>query len=473
MPKVSVLMPCYNHEKYVATAIESVLNQTYKDFELIVVDNGCTDKSYDVIQRYEDRIRIIRLKKNDLVLCGKVMLEAAKGEYIAYMTSDDFWMPDKLEKQIDILEKYPDVAACTTWAYTADEQLDYDKTQKNIFMFHNCGRAGLLRHFLEEGNCIAFPSSVIRRETMLQKEKPQRGYRQLDDLFLWIHLLLEKEIYIVEEPLMVFRWHTSGTNQNMSAPTQENLIRHWNEMADIIGYTLDKMSDDLFLQTFEERIRNKEINSPMEVLCEKFHWLKDKAVEQPLLENQLLDFFYRHCSEEFLQVMTEQYGFSLNDFWTISGTKGFPANYSKLEVEKSKNSLAYRIGAKDVIERLCKVGSEEYKKQMLLLLSEDNAHYISLLSQLMGKILLTVTEHDIINKTDVYLSILSALNQMIIYIDYLRSDLLFLGIDIKEEEWQMYKSLIEFGKNQRIDLFECVIPYTEWIYKEIVKALPE
>ena len=110
MPKVSVLMPCYNHEKYVGEAIESVLNQTYKDFELFVVDNGCTDNSYNVIKSFEDpRIKVFQLKKNDIEEAYRIMLRNQKGKYIAMMYSDDIWEKNKLEKQMMILEKNPNI----------------------------------------------------------------------------------------------------------------------------------------------------------------------------------------------------------------------------------------------------------------------------------------------------------------------------------------------------------------------------
>lgn len=90
-PLVSVIMPCYNHEKYVAQTIESVLNQTYKNIEFIVVDNGSTDGSFHVIQQYRDRIdKIYQLKENDLVRAGEILNNSCSGDYIAFMTSDDW-----------------------------------------------------------------------------------------------------------------------------------------------------------------------------------------------------------------------------------------------------------------------------------------------------------------------------------------------------------------------------------------------
>ena len=72
-PKVSVIIPCYNHEKFIKTAITSVLNQTYKDYEVIVADNGSTDRSGEIIKSFEDSVRIITLKENNPILCQKLL----------------------------------------------------------------------------------------------------------------------------------------------------------------------------------------------------------------------------------------------------------------------------------------------------------------------------------------------------------------------------------------------------------------
>ena len=109
-PKVSVIMPCYNHEKYVAQSIESVLNQTYDNIEFIVLDNGSTDGSYRVIKQYSDRIdKILHFDDNDLTKAGYVLRQECQGEYMAFMTSDDIWAKEKLEQQMRVLIENPSI----------------------------------------------------------------------------------------------------------------------------------------------------------------------------------------------------------------------------------------------------------------------------------------------------------------------------------------------------------------------------
>ena len=101
----SVLMSVYTREKVdsFCEAIESVLNQTYKDYELIVADNGSTDNSREVIERYADKIDILRLDKNDPELCRELFLKKSQGEYIAILSSVDYWYPEKLEELLKSL----------------------------------------------------------------------------------------------------------------------------------------------------------------------------------------------------------------------------------------------------------------------------------------------------------------------------------------------------------------------------------
>lgn len=104
-PKVCVIMPCYNGEKFIGEAIESVLNQTYNNWELIIVDDGSTDNSKEVIKRYfnDNRIKYIAHKENRGIPAARnTGIKASKGEYIAFLDQDDIWLPEKLKEQIEI-----------------------------------------------------------------------------------------------------------------------------------------------------------------------------------------------------------------------------------------------------------------------------------------------------------------------------------------------------------------------------------
>lgn len=107
-PLVSIITPNYNCEKYICETIESVLNQTYKNWEMLIVDDCSTDNSIKMLEKYLDdrRIKLVKMNKNSgAALCRNLGIEEANGKYIAFLDSDDLWEKEKLEKQISFMEK--------------------------------------------------------------------------------------------------------------------------------------------------------------------------------------------------------------------------------------------------------------------------------------------------------------------------------------------------------------------------------
>ena len=124
MPKVSVILTSYNHEKYICEAIESALDQTFSDFELIIIDDCSSDHSWDLINQYSDsRIKAHRNEVNDggVVGVNRAISEWTRGEYIAIHHSDDVWELDKLEKQVAFLDAHADIGAVFTDAFPIAE----------------------------------------------------------------------------------------------------------------------------------------------------------------------------------------------------------------------------------------------------------------------------------------------------------------------------------------------------------------
>ncbi len=115
-PEISIVLPAYNCESFLKEAIESLLNQTFKDFELIIINDGSTDKTEDVIKNFSDpRIIYKKNEKNSgLVYTLNKGIDIAKGKYIARMDGDDISLPARLEKQKEILDEYPDIAVAAS-----------------------------------------------------------------------------------------------------------------------------------------------------------------------------------------------------------------------------------------------------------------------------------------------------------------------------------------------------------------------
>jgi len=114
MPKVSIIIPTYNRARFLKEAIESVFNQTYLDYELIVVDDGSEDNTKQIITRYKDRLTYTDIPHQGVSKARNTGINLAQGEFICFLDSDDLWLPKKLEAQMDFFNSHPDALICQT-----------------------------------------------------------------------------------------------------------------------------------------------------------------------------------------------------------------------------------------------------------------------------------------------------------------------------------------------------------------------
>jgi len=217
MPKVSVILTSRNHEKFLDEAIQSTLSQTYRNFELIIMDDASTDDSWSIIKQYNDsRIRAFR---NDVQRYGtynvnKAISEIAKGDYIAIHHSDDVWALEKLEKQVDFLDQHPETGAVFSWSniISDDGHLNNDVYIHKVFTQDNKTRHEWLRHFFLSGNALCHPSVLIRKQCYTDCGLYNLALWQLPDFDMWIRLCFKYEIHVLPEYLVNFRWKQDGNN---------------------------------------------------------------------------------------------------------------------------------------------------------------------------------------------------------------------------------------------------------------------
>lgn len=230
-PRVSVIVPCFNQGQYLDEAVESVLAQTYQDFEILVVDDGSTDPdTARLLAEYErPKTRVFRTPNQGLARARNFLLERARGDYLCALDADDALEPTFLEKTVDVLDRHPGFTFVSCW-------LTMFGTESHLWCQDRCDLATLL------AECTVLTAAPVRRRAVLDvggydEKMPHAGYEDWD---LWITLTERgHEGTIVPEPLVRYRRHpgsmTAHTDGAMHMALVEYLIdkhrtsyaRHW------------------------------------------------------------------------------------------------------------------------------------------------------------------------------------------------------------------------------------------------------
>lgn len=214
--KVSVIIPTYNRAGCIEKSIRSVLEQTYREFELIVVDDGSTDNTQDVINSIDDeRIRYIKMSENKGVSAARNEgIRHAVYEYIAFQDSDDLWRPDKLEKQMQTLMDNPQAGMvyCAYECHRYDGEI-YIIPDESMPLYD---KQGNLYIKLLMRNTIGTPTALVRRECFQEAGLFYEALTCLEDWELFIRIAKEYEIVFLEEPLVVVNLKRGGVTSNLA-----------------------------------------------------------------------------------------------------------------------------------------------------------------------------------------------------------------------------------------------------------------
>lgn len=205
MPKVSVLMPAYNAEKYIGEAIESILNQTLKDFEFIIVNDGSTDDTVKIVRKYADgdeRIKLVDNKENrGLIAVLNQGLDLCKGEYIARMDSDDISLPERFEKQVEYLDKHRECGVVGSAVRIFGAKSGGHQNPPCVKLFD------LLIH----GSKVTHPSVMMRASVLRDNGiYYDSQYPHAEDFAFWISIVRVAEIHNLPEVLLNYRWHNTN-----------------------------------------------------------------------------------------------------------------------------------------------------------------------------------------------------------------------------------------------------------------------
>lgn len=220
MPAVSVLMPVYNADKYLKEAINSILNQTFRDFELIVLNDASDDSSKEIILSFQDpRIRYIENEENKgLAFSRNRLLSEVKGEYIAWLDADDIAYPTRLEEEHRFLEEHTDHAMVASWARIIDSE---GKPTGNFI------KSYIPNEFLSA--LLLFVNYFVQSSVMLRSSAlPDVHYRQefppTEDYELWVRIAARYPVAILAKTLVDYRIHTSNIS-SVQQQKSENAVK--------------------------------------------------------------------------------------------------------------------------------------------------------------------------------------------------------------------------------------------------------
>lgn len=217
-PRISVIMAVYNGEKYLKESIDSILCQTFNNFEFIIINDNSTDKTEKIIESYNDP-RIL-LKKNDINLglsaSLNIGIKLAKGEFIARMDADDISLPQRFEKQLNFLDNNPEIALCGTNIIKFNNN---KKIQEKFPTNPEEIKCGLLL-----SNPFAHPSVMIRKSIFDKYNLSYPQYKNAQDFALWAEIAKYEKMSNLDEFLLLYRLHSLQTSKNNKQQVFEEVV---------------------------------------------------------------------------------------------------------------------------------------------------------------------------------------------------------------------------------------------------------
>ena len=223
VPVISVCLPVYNAERFLAEAVESILEQTFKDFEFLILDDGSTDGSPAILAQYaarDPRIRITSRPNKGLVATLNELIDQARGEFIARMDADDVALPERFERQIEHLRANPECVAVGCRQLVIDPEGDpiavWSKGESHEEM-----DAGNLTG--ELGSTLGHPTAMMRRQAVLDIGKYREQFRYFEDVDLFLRLAERGRLGKIAEPLLKYRAHEGNRSNDGNLRAEQDL----------------------------------------------------------------------------------------------------------------------------------------------------------------------------------------------------------------------------------------------------------
>ena len=296
-PQITVLMPVYNGERYLREAIESILGQTYIDFEFLIIDDGSIDNSLNIIDSYNDqRINVVRNERNIGVAASLNRgLDLAKGEYVARMDADDISYPTRLEKQVRFLDSHSEIPMVGTQTQTIDQEGKINSSYQKKFSTSNIG----IRWSLMFDNSFSHSSVMFRRKVIWDEFS---GYDvekiACEDFDLWARVVEKYVTQNLSEILIIHRNHPKSVmamEKDLNLPLIEGVIlRNLRNFSGFKDVSTKWAATLLKLQTGPKRGCIDEPEQLISLICNmfnKFCELHPEATREQDIRSHIADQF--------------------------------------------------------------------------------------------------------------------------------------------------------------------------------------
>jgi glycosyltransferase involved in cell wall biosynthesis len=307
-PRISVILPVYNGGEFICDAIESILAQTFQNFELIIIDDGSTDNSAEKLSTFTDpRIVLLSNEKNrGLVETLNRGIAAAKGEYIARMDADDISRPERFEAQISFLEKNSGIGVCGTWMYMIHNETVY----KHRYLTNELISAALLFT-----NPIVHPSVMMRRSVFLDRTKAyDTAFPHGEDYALWVSLLGKTGFAVLDTPLIEYRAHAEQVSRKFNVTQRASVGKAQEIIFDRLGIIISEEEKEIHLSLFLESYKK----------TKAYYSAAEKWLLKLIAANEQTKFFDNHAFRN----ITGEWWFRLNRELAPSGI----GSYSKFKI---------------------------------------------------------------------------------------------------------------------------------------------
>ena len=336
-PLVSVVTPTYNAARFIKRAIHSVLTQDYPNIEYYIVDDGSTDNTRQIIEEtlseYKQALNHVHTflyEKNTGFAWHDEIIPKLKGKYVCLLAGDDAFLPGRIERQVEFMEKNKDrFVASFTWVDVDAEDSILKQGYEALFNSDVRSREDYLRQLLDGQNFFNAPAVMIRLEEYKQLGGYNFKYRQSQDYGLWVKVLLEYEISILPEKLTIYTIHKDSLSYFYN---DENRSLFSREREEILTDAFEAIDDDLFMRIYGDDLKNiadlssEETLSEYDIKCLKilylFHlksYIHDAIAIRLYYEyandvqfNELLDKKYGHTRSDIHALIKERNMYNLN-----------------------------------------------------------------------------------------------------------------------------------------------------------------